>query len=40
MTVLAELLPLPNFEVGLRLPLQVEVQCYDWVEGVGPESVR
>ena len=40
MTVLAELLPLPNFEVGLRLSLQVEVQCCDWAESVGPERVR
>ena len=33
-------LTLHNFYVGFRLPLQVEVQCYDWAEGVGPQSVR
>ena len=40
MTVPAELLTLHNFYVGFRLPLQGEVQCCDWAEGVGPESVR
>ena len=33
-------LTLHGFYVGFRLPLQVEVQCYDWAAGVGPESVR
>ncbi len=33
-------LTLHNFYVGFRLPLQVEVQCYDWAEGVGQQSVR
>ena len=33
-------LTLHNFYVGFRLPLQVEVQCYDWAAGVGPQSVR
>ena len=33
-------LTLHNFYVGFRLPLQVEVQCYDWAEGAGPQSLR
>ena len=33
-------LTLHNFYVGFRLPLQVEVQCYDRAAGMGPQSVR
>ena len=31
-------LRLHSFYVGFLLPLQVEVQCYDWSEGLGPQS--
>ena len=31
-------LKLHSFYVGFLLPLQVEVQCYDWADGVGPQS--
>lgn len=31
-------LRLHSFYVGFLLPLQVEVQCYDWAEGLGPQS--
>ncbi len=31
-------LKLHSFYVGYRLPLRVEVQCYEWAEGVGPQS--
>jgi hypothetical protein len=32
-------LKLHNFYVGHLLPLLVEVQCYEWAEGVGPDSL-
>ena len=34
-----KVLKLHSFYVGYRLPLLVEVQCYDWAEGVGPNSL-
>ena len=32
-------LQLHSFYVGYRLPMKVEVQCYAWAEGVGPQSM-
>jgi hypothetical protein len=32
-------LQLHSFYVGYRLPLKVEVQCYAWAEGVGPQTL-
>jgi hypothetical protein len=32
-------LQLHSFYVGYRLPLKVEVQCYAWAEGLGPQSL-
>ncbi len=32
-------LKLHSFYVGFQLPLMVEVQCYEWAEGVGPSSL-
>jgi hypothetical protein len=32
-------LQLHSFYVGYRLPLKVEVQCYAWAEGLGPQSM-
>jgi hypothetical protein len=32
-------LKLHNFYVRYRLPLMVEVQCYEWAPGVGPASL-
>jgi len=32
-------LKLHNFYVRFRLPLMVEVQCYEWAPGVGPASL-
>ena len=32
-------LKLHNFYVGYLLPLMVEVQCYEWAEGLGPDSL-
>ena len=32
-------LKLHNFYVRYRLPLSVEVQCFDWAEGAGPDSL-
>ena len=32
-------LKLHNFYVGFLLPMMVEVQCYEWAEGLGPESL-
>jgi hypothetical protein len=32
-------LKLHSFYVGYLLPMLVEVQCYDWAEGVGPDSL-
>lgn len=34
-----QVLKLHNFYVRYRLPLMVEVQCFDWAEGVGPDSL-
>lgn len=34
-----KVLKLHNFYVRYRLPLMVEVQCFDWAEGVGPDSL-
>jgi hypothetical protein len=34
-----QVLKLHNFYVRYRLPLMVEVQCFDWSEGVGPDSL-
>jgi hypothetical protein len=34
-----KVLRLHNFYVRYRLPLMVEVQCFDWAEGVGPDSL-
>ena len=31
-------LKLHSFYVRYRLPMMVEVQCYEWAEGVGPDS--
>ena len=30
---------LHSFYVGYRLPLMVEVQCYEWAEGTGADSL-
>jgi hypothetical protein len=32
-------LQLHSCYVGYRLPLKVEVQCYAWAEGLGPQSL-
>jgi len=32
-------LKLHSFYVGYLLPLLIEVQCYEWAEGVGPNSL-
>jgi hypothetical protein len=32
-------LQLHSFYVGFRLPLKVEVQCFAWADGVGPQSL-
>ena len=34
-----KVLKLHAFYVRYRLPLRVEVQCYEWAEGVGPDSL-
>jgi hypothetical protein len=34
-----KILELHNFYVRYRLPLMIEVQCFDWAEGVGPDSL-
>jgi hypothetical protein len=34
-----KVLELHSFYVGFRLPMRVEVQCYQWAEGVGPQSL-
>ena len=31
-------LKLHSFYVRYRLPMMIEVQCYEWAEGVGPDS--
>jgi hypothetical protein len=32
-------LKLHNFYVGYRLPMLFEVQCFEWADGVGPDSL-
>jgi len=32
-------LQLHSFYVGYRLPLKVEVQCFAWADGLGPQSL-
>jgi len=32
-------LQLHSFYVGYRLPMKVEVQCFAWADGVGPQSM-
>jgi hypothetical protein len=32
-------LSLHSFYVGFLLPLRVEVQCYEWAAGLGPQSL-
>ena len=32
-------LKLHSFYVGYRLPMKVEVQCYAWADGLGPQSI-
>lgn len=34
-----KVLKLHSFYVGYLLPMRVEVQCYEWAEGVGPQSL-
>jgi hypothetical protein len=34
-----QVLKLHSFYVGYRLPMKVEVQCYAWAEGVGPQTM-
>jgi hypothetical protein len=34
-----EVLKLHNFYVRYGLPVMVEVQCFEWAEGVGPDSL-
>jgi hypothetical protein len=34
-----QVLKLHNFYVRFRLPLMVEVQCFEWAAGVGPASL-
>jgi hypothetical protein len=34
-----KVLKLHNFYVRYRLPMMVEVQCYEWAPGVGPSSL-
>ena len=34
-----QVLKLHSFYVGYRLPMKVEVQCYAWAEGLGPQSM-
>jgi hypothetical protein len=34
-----KVLRLHNFYVRYRLPMMVEVQCYEWAPGVGPSSL-
>ena len=34
-----QVLTLHNFYVRFGLPMMVEVQCFDWAEGVGPDSL-
>jgi hypothetical protein len=34
-----KVLKLHNFYVRYRLPLSIELQCFDWAAGVGPNSL-
>ena len=34
-----KVLQLHSFYVGYLLPLMIEVQCYEWAAGVGPQSL-
>jgi len=34
-----KVLKLHSFYVGFLLPMLVEVQCYEWAEGLGPDSL-
>jgi len=34
-----KVLKLHNFYVRYRLPMMIEVQCYEWAPGVGPSSL-
>lgn len=34
-----KVLKLHNFYVRYQLPMMIEVQCFDWAEGVGPDSL-
>jgi hypothetical protein len=33
-----QVLKLHSFYVRYRLPLRIEVQCFEWAEGLGPDS--
>jgi hypothetical protein len=33
-----KILTLHNFYTHFKLPMSVEVQCYEWAEGLGPDS--
>jgi hypothetical protein len=33
-----QVLKLHSFYVRFRLPLMIEVQCFEWAEGLGPDS--
>ena len=34
-----KVLVLHNFYVRYRLPMMIELQCFEWAEGLGPDSV-
>jgi hypothetical protein len=34
-----KVLALHSFYVRYRLPLMIEIQCFDWAKGVGPDSL-
>lgn len=34
-----KVLVLHNFYVRYRLPMMIELQCFEWADGAGPESV-
>ena len=34
-----KVLKLHNFYLRYRLPMRIELQCYEWAEGVGPDSL-
>ena len=33
-----KILTLHNFYTSFKLPMSVEVQCYEWAKGLGPDS--